>query len=674
MFTTTLAGVPLPVPQLQALGTTVSERTNFDLVMDVSRGAEDTMYLALMYNAEVYGEGLMGRLGRYYVKAFEQMLEGLERPHRGQTLMSGKELEQLLVRWNATGVEYRRERCVHELIEEQAERRGEAEAVVFEGEGLSYGELNRRANRVAHYLREQGVGPDMVVGLCVERSLEMVVGMVGVLKAGGAYVPLEPGYPAERLEYMVADSGPAVVLTQAGVAERLGKITVPKLRLDQDGQQLEGYSAENVGREESGLKPEHLAYVIYTSGSTGRPKGVMVSHGNVVNFFRGMDEAIGCTAEDRMLAVTGISFDISGLELLWTLSCGAKVVIAGEMVQPAGQGGKERSERKQRSVAELGREHRPTLLQCTPSLMRMLQESGEVQEGLRGLRKLMLGGESLGASVVERVKRELGCEVVNMYGPTETTIWSTTGEVVGGGVISVGRPIANTELYIVDGEGVVVPVGTVGELWIGGEGVARGYLRRAELTAERFVPMRGSVREGGRCYRTGDLARYLEDGRVEIVGRNDFQVKVRGHRVELGEIEQRLGGMRGVEEAVVVAREEEGREKGLVAYVRLAEEWKEAGEKEGELVRGLREGLREQLPEHMVPWALVVVEKMPLTPNGKVDRKALPAPEGLGWSEEYHAPQTAEERAVAEIWEEVLKAEGGKISRRANFFELGGTR
>ena len=386
---------------LEGLGSTGFEQTNFDLLVDVSRGMNDErMWLALVYNAGVLEEGWMKRLGQYFVRACEQMLEHLEEPHQGEKLLGAEELEQMLVQWNGTEVEYRRDVCLQELFEEQVKRDGEAEAVVYEGERVSYQELNRRGNQVAHYLREQGVKADTLVGLCVERSVEMVVGILGILKAGGAYVPLDPGYPQERLEYMLEDSRPAVVLTQSWVEEKLGNSSVPRLRLDAEQQKLEQYADTNPERGAVGLTANHLAYVIYTSGSTGKPKGVMIAHCNVTNFFQGMNGAITCTECDTLLAVTGFSFDISVLELVWTLTCGARVIIAGDVLASAGE---------RKSVSELAAQFQPTLMQCTPSLMRMILE-GEDLSGFNSLRTLMLGGEALPPAAAEHKKgTELPC-------------------------------------------------------------------------------------------------------------------------------------------------------------------------------------------------------------------------------------------------------------------------
>jgi amino acid adenylation domain-containing protein len=537
--------------------------------------------------------------------------------------------------------------CLHELFEARADLTPEAVAVVFEGESLTYAELNRRANRLAHHLRALGVKPDARVAIAVERGPEMMVGLLGVLKAGGAYVPLDPAYPAERLRYTLTDSAPAVLLTQSALAERFADLAIPTVTLD--GSAWADQPESNP--ERAGLTPEHLAYVIYTSGSTGQPKGVMNVHRGVVNLLASMRESLGVEAGDRLLAVTTLAFDISVLELFLPLISGARVEILPRAASADPM-------LLQSAIESSG----ATILQATPATWRLLVESDWA--GAPNLRALS-GGEALTAELAGRIRERVGA-LWNVYGPTETTIWScakpvdaaSRGERV---AVSIGAPIANTQVYVLDAAGEPVPVGVAGELYIGGAGVARGYLNRAAVTAERFVADGFSMQPGARLYRTGDLARWLADGTLEFLGRTDFQVKVRGFRIELGEIEARLAEHEGVREAVVAAREDVRGDTRLVAY------WT------GEAVDAqvLRAHLAERLPEHMVPAAYVQLEAMPLTPNGKLDRKALPAPDGDAFAaRRYEAPLGATEQVLAGIWAEVLGVD--RVGRWDDFFALGG--
>jgi amino acid adenylation domain-containing protein len=512
---------------------------------------------------------------------------------------------------------------------------------------VSYAELNARANRLAHHLRSLGVGPDARVAVCVERSAEMVVALLGVMKAGGAYVPLDPPYPAERLRYVLQDSAPAAVLTQRsldGVEALFADVGVPVI--DLEGAEWADQPATAPALE--GLTAAHLAYVIYTSGSTGRPKGVAVPHRGVVNLLRSMRETVGMEPADRLLAVTTYAFDISVLEIFLPLLHGAATIVLP----------RERAADPS-ALAEAIRAYAPTVMQATPATWRMLVSAE--WSGAPEMRALC-GGEALPAELASAVRSRVG-GLWNVYGPTETTIWSTSEAVSGdsaGVNVPIGRPLANTRVYVVDAALQPVPVGVAGELYIGGAGVVRGYLGRPALTAERFVADPFAGEPGARMYRTGDLARWRPDGRLEFVGRTDFQVKVRGFRIELGEIEARLSEHADVREAVVLAREDVPGDHRLVAYF--------VGAAEAE---ALRAHLSERLPEYMVPAAYVRLETLPLTPNGKIDRKALPAPEGDAYaSREYEAPVGKFEVALAEIWTELLRVE--RVGRKDHFFELGG--
>ncbi|HVG44622.1 MAG TPA: amino acid adenylation domain-containing protein, partial [Longimicrobium sp.] len=536
--------------------------------------------------------------------------------------------------------------CIHELFEAQAARTPGAVALRFGEESLTYAELDARANRLAHHLAGLGAGPEARVGICVDRSAEMVVAMLAVLKAGAAYLPLDPSYPADRLAYMLKDSGAPLLVTQGSLRGLLPTDGVRIVSVDEDAAAILSNSAD---APQTPVDAANAAYVIYTSGSTGRPKGVQVTHRNVVSFFAGMDERVGGSAAGTWLAVTRISFDIHVLELLWTLARGFRVVVQPEPDRaPGGE-----------SIGEQIRRHAVTHLQCTPSLAAMMiAESGV--GALSGLERILLGGEALPSELAAQITAVLPNGLVNMYGPTETTVWSATHAVeVVEGPIPIGHAIANTRVYVLDAALRPQPAGVPGELFIGGHGVTRGYLGRPDLTADRFVPDAFSAEPGARLYRTGDRARWMAEGVLEYLGRLDAQVKVRGFRIEPGEIEAVLRRHPAVVECAVVARTAAAGDTRLVAYVVGAAE-----------ADALRAHLRESLPEYMVPSAFVFLDALPLTPNGKLDRKALPAPELAPAEGRYVAPRTPVEEVLAGIWAEVLRLE--RVGVTESFFELGG--
>ncbi|HEX2081445.1 MAG TPA: amino acid adenylation domain-containing protein, partial [Longimicrobium sp.] len=587
-------------------------------------------------------------------RALEGLVEALEvSPGRAMgsiDVLPEGERRQVVEEWNRTEAEYPSEWCIHELVAAQAERTPEAVAVVFEGDTLTYRELDARANRLAHHLAALGAGPEVRVGICLERSAGMVVAMLAALKAGAAYLPLDPSYPADRLAYMLADSGASLLVTQASLRGLLPAEGVRAVRVDADAAEI---AAEPDVALRTAAAPENAAYVIYTSGSTGRPKGVVVTHANAAAFFAGMDEVVGGPVPGTWLAVTRIGFDIHVLELFWTLARGFRVVVHPDVEQAGADGALARSIRR----------HGVTHLQCTPSLAAMMiAESGA--EALAGLKRMFLGGEALPAGLAAQIHAVLPGGLVNLYGPTETTVWSATHAVTGvEAVVPIGRPIANTRVYVLDDGFRPQPVGVPGELYVAGAGVARGYLDRPELTAERFLPDPFTGEGGSRMYRTGDRARWRGDGALEYLGRLDEQVKIRGFRIEPGEVEVALMAHPQVRESAVVAREDATGDRHLVAYV-VAEQGAavEAAELRAHLVR--------RLPEYMVPSAFVALESLPLTPNGKLDRRALPAPEFASAEGRYVAPRTPTEEVLAEIWAEVLRLE--RVGVTDSFFELGG--
>jgi len=538
--------------------------------------------------------------------------------------------------------------CIHELLEAQVLRRGESTALFFEDESLTYQELNHRANKLARYLRERGVGPEVLVGVCMDRSLDAIVALLAILKAGGAYVPLDPSYPKERIEYILSDAGCSLLITHQELLTRIPSTNAELLLLDVRWSAIAEAPGENLGRV---VNPRNLAYVIYTSGSTGKPKGVQVEHYSVVNLLLSMQDETGIDETDVVAAVTTLCFDIAGLEIYLPLVSGARIAI---VKRDEGSDGKKLQDRIQRAGV--------TLLQGTPALFRILLETGWA--GDRRL-KVISGGEAfpreIANTLVSRCK-----SVWNGYGPTETTIYSSFYRItgVGEGNVPIGHPVRDTHFHIVDDRMKLVPSGQEGQLLIGGVGVARGYLGLKELTEEKFISDPFCAKPGARLYKTGDLARILPDGNIAFLGRMDHQVKIRGYRIELGEIEFALATHPSVKQCVVVAREDLPGDKRLVAYV-------VAGPEKKPVARVLREFLQIKLPDYMVPASFVVLKAMPLTPNGKVDRKALPVPsrDNSGFDHEYLPPRSSLEKKLVRIWEGALGIK--PIGIRDNIFELG---
>lgn len=597
------------------------------------------------YSTDLFEAPTIRRLCRYYRTVLEAVVSDPDRPVATLPMLSEGEREERR-NWNATGRAISAT-TVDKLISRQAQHTPERAAVEFQGKVLNYGELERQSTRLADRLRVRGVGPGRRVGIFMDRSLDMVVGLLGVLKTGGAYVPLDPAFPGERLRYMLEDSGASVLLTHAAVAQAVPSQAIPIVRVDVEDPE----PAASVPNEPRRAGPEDLAYVIYTSGSTGRPKGVAVTHRSLVNLLESMGREPGFREQDVLLSVTTLSFDIAALELYLPLLRGGRIALASREETVDGR-------RLIKRLSSSG----ATVMQATPATWRMLLESGwDARPGL----KVLCGGEALPRDLAEELLRRAD-EVWNMYGPTETTVWSSACRVASGqGAVSIGRPIANTQMWILDAHLQPLPVGVPGEMYIGGTGVAQGYWKRPELTAERFIPDPFSDTPGAKLYRTGDIARWLPDGRLECLGRQDHQVKVRGFRIELGEIEAGLRELPGVEEAVVLAQETAGDERRLVAYVA-------SGAGTAPDAASLRSHLASKVPAYMVPSSFVFPDALPLTPNGKVDRKALAKMEA--GVETHHAekaaPRSATEETIASIWTEVLDVPS--LGRDENFFDAGG--
>jgi amino acid adenylation domain-containing protein len=626
-----------------SMGGGEAEAAKFDLTVAMTEDGNN-LAGAVEYSRELFEEETIERLMNQYANVLRGIVEESERAICEVSLLSEAEREQIVVRWNETGMPYRSEHCIHELFAEQAELTPERMALIGEGRGVSYGELNRRANQLGSYLQGLGVGPEVVVGLCLERSVDAVVALLGVLKAGGAYLPLDPVYPLERVSYMLEEAGVGVVLTARGLEERLPAFGGQIVCLDMEWARI---SEESESDPESEVVSENLAYVIYTSGSTGRPKGVMVRHRGLCNLVAVQKDRLGLGAQSHVLQFAPLSFDASVWETFSTLSAGGVLYIHGqENLMPGG------------ALERVLREDQITTVTLPPTVLMVLEEEQSFD-----LQTVIAAGEACTAEIVKRWAR--GKRLLDAYGPTEATVCASIGECEerSDGNPTIGRPIANTRLYILDREMEPVPVGVIGELYIAGVGVARGYMGRAELTAERFIPNSLVDEVGGRLYQTGDVARYVLDGEIEFIGRSDAQIKLRGYRVELGEIEAVLNEHLSVRQGVVVASEDGRGGKLLIGYVVGGE---------GADATALKSHLREKLPQYMAPEAIILLEEMPLTANGKIDRKRLASQKDWGRQpgQEYVDSRTPVEEIVVGIFKDVLEI--NRVGIEDNFFEIGG--
>jgi len=640
---------PLTFPGLTLTPLEMDNGTaKFDLTLSIVEGKG--LRAAFEYNTDLFDKATIVRMLRHYQTLLQGIVADPERRIGRLPLLTTAERHQLLVEWNDTRVNCPKDLCVHHFFEAQVWRAPDAVAVVFEEEQWTYRELNRRANQLAHYLRTLGVGPEVLVGICARRSLDMVVGLLGVLKAGGAYLPLDVDDPPERLAFMLEDARASVLLTQRGVVERLPACEARIICLDSEWEEIacQSHAASVTYNPESGVTVENLAYVIYTSGSTGKPKGVLITHRGIGNLALAQNRAFGVQSDSHVLQFASLGFDASVSEVFATLLAGATLHL-----------GTQESLLPGRALLQLLRDRGITTVTFPPSVLAVLPV-----EELPELRTLVVAGETCPADLVARWA--VGRRFINAYGPTEGTVCATLTECdAGGGKPAIGRPIANVQVYILDRDLQPVPIGVPGELYIGGLGLGRGYLGRPRLTAEKFVPHPFSEEPGARLYRTGDLARYLPDGNIEFLGRIDYQVKVRGFRIEPGEIEAALGQHPAVREAAVLARGDRPDDRHLVAYVIPAQQ-------PVPTIDELRDFLRERLPVYMVPSAFVTLDTMPLTPSGKVDRGKLPAPgqKRPELERAFTAPRDAQERQLAEIWERVLGVQ--PVGVQDNFFELGG--
>jgi amino acid adenylation domain-containing protein/non-ribosomal peptide synthase protein (TIGR01720 family) len=629
----------LPGLEVQPLDV-ANDSAKFDLSFHFVETAGD-LVLEINYNTDLFERQTINRM----VGHFEMLLAGLaadpQRPILDLPLLTAAERQEMLETWNQTARDFPAE-CLHSLVAAQARRTPRQTAISFEGQTLTYAELDARANQLAHALQALGVGPNKLVAVSLERSLEMVIGLLGALKAGAAYLPLDPNFPAERLAYMLADSGAPVLLTTPALRPNFPTFDSAILYPDADAIRLQPeFAPPNTAT------PEDLAYVIYTSGSTGKPKGTLIPHRAVVNFLASMRCQPGLEPGEILLSVTTFSFDIAALEIFLPLFVGGQVTLVSREV--AGDGLQLRAALEGSGA---------TAMQATPATWRLLLDAGWPGDPRL---KILCGGEALPQDLADRLQAR-GASLWNLYGPTETTIWSTLTHLEKGQPVRIGRPIHNTQCYVLDTQRQPVPIGVPGELYIGGAGLAHGYLNRPELTAEKFV--QNPFQPGERLYRTGDLVRYHSDGSLEYLGRMDFQVKLRGFRIELGEIETALAQHPALRAAVVVARQDAGGPQ-LVAYFI-------PGQAAAPDANDLRNFLRQSLPDYMIPAAFVSLDAFPLTANGKINRLALPAPDPLirPDPQTFVAPSTPFEEIMADIFCEVLKVDA--ISVHHNFFDLGG--
>lgn len=631
------------------------EQFDYPLVLCAYAGSE--LLLKIQHKASRFDQGTIARMLRHLKTLLEGIATNPNRRLYDLPLLTKAERHQLLVEWNNTQRIYPQDKCLHQLFETQVERTPDAVAVVFKDSQLTYRELNTRANKVAHHLQALGVGAEVLVGICVERSLEMVIGVLGILKAGGAYVPLDPKYPKERLADVLSDSHVSVLLTQHRLMPQLPEHGASVVCLDTDWTSISTQSEEN---PESSVGPENLAYIIYTSGSTGKPKGVVIEHRGAVNTIVDINQRFSVGSSDRILAVSSLNFDLSVYDIFGLLAAGGAIVIPEASIAP-----------NPAHWLELMVNEKITLWNSAPPVMQLFMGylAQHVEASLPSLRWVLLSGDWIPITLPAHIQ-SLGknIQVISLGGATEASIWSIYYpiETVNPTWKSIpyGKPLTNQQFYILDSHLHPVPIGVAGELYIGGDGVARSYFNRPDLTQERFIPNPFSDKLGDRIYKTGDLGRYLPDGNIEFLGRLDYQVKIRGYRIELGEIEAVLTQHPQIREALVIAREDQPGDKYLAAYV-IPEKQQVSCSNE------LRDFLKQRLPDYMVP-AIVFLEALPLTPNGKIDRRALPAPEQTTQESPtaFVAPQNELELQLAKLWESVLNIH--PIGVRDNFFELGG--
>ncbi|MBD2494898.1 non-ribosomal peptide synthetase [Nostoc sp. FACHB-280] len=656
----------LPKPNLNLSDVSVryeeghNSTSKFDLTLFME-DCESGLIATCEYNTDLFNPDTITRMLRHFQTLLESIVSNPQQPIVELKLLTPPEIQQLLVDWNKTQTNYHQDKCIHQLFEAQVEQTPNAVAVIFENHQLTYKEVNEQANQIANYLQEIGVKPDDIVGVCMQRSLELVPALLAILKAGGAYLPLDPTYPKERLAFMLTDAQVLVLLTQSYLVNDLPAYQEKLICIDTQSREFANYSCQNLTAKD--LNPENLAYVIYTSGSTGNPKGVMNTHLGLSNRLLWMQDAYQLTLSDRVLQKTPFSFDVSVWEFFWPLLTGASLVVA----KPGGH-------QDTCYLAELISQQKITTLHFVPSMLQVFLEEPRHQN-CQSIKRVICSGEALSFDLQQRFFQSFQAELYNLYGPTEASIDVTAWRCKSANnekIVPIGWPIANTQIFILDKHLQPVPIGVPGELHISGVGLARGYLNKPELTKSKFICHKFDAFEldsefhlPKRLYKTGDLARYRSDGNIEFLGRIDYQVKIRGFRIELGEIEALLEQHPQVRETVVVAREDTPNDCRLVAYL--------VPHQQATLsVNKLRDFLKEKLPEYMLPSAFMVLDTLPLTPNGKVNRRALPVPEVTRpkLTTTYQAPQSAIEQKIAKLWQEALNLE--QVGIHDNFFDLGG--
>ncbi len=658
-----LQNAPMPPLELGQVTMTLlpddSMSSQYDLTIDVVEQAE-SMELLLEYSTELFERSTAKRILTHFTNLLESIIANPQQRLRELPMLSEAEREQILVDWNKTAFDRGHEQCIHQLFEEQVERTPDALSVIFDEQRITYGELNRRANQLAHYLEDSGVGPETRVGILLERSVEMPIALLAVLKAGGAYVAFDPSYPAERLRYMLEDSDVSLLLTKESLIVGQPELSSRLIFLDAEQRVIAEHDSRNL---QSGAEPSNLAYLVYTSGSTGRPKGILIDHRSLVNASYAFINNHRMTDRDRLLQFASLSFDVAAEEFCSAWLSGACVVMRPEAVMSHAE-----------FVSLLQRE-KVTLVNLPASfwsewLTAIADNELEIPDTLR---RVIVGNEKTLEETLAKWQRLMGQKVewCNAYGPSETTITASNYEPSGTDrageekrTVPIGRPSMNVEMYVLDPAQQPVPIGVTGELYIGGTGVGRGYHKQPALTAERFIPHPYSRSGSERLYRTGDMARYRADGNLEFLGRVDEQVKIRGFRIEVGEVEAVLAQYASVRESIVLAREDGRGGHRLVAYV--------VGNNGGIKTEELRNYLKQRLLEYMVPSSFVMMEALPRTPNGKIDRRNLPDPGNAreAANELYIAPRPGIERVIATIWQEVLKVD--KVGINDNFFGLGG--
>jgi len=607
-----------------------------DLALDIIEKPQG-LWCFFQYNTDYLDKEIIKVMGEHFRNMLEGIVAGPEKRLSELPLLTEPERYKLLVEWNETRMSFPGNLCVHQLIEAQVERNPDAAAVALDDRKMTYGELNNLSNQLAHSLRRRGVGPDVIVGIFSERSIEMVVGMIGIMKAGGAYLPIDPSYPKAWIDYILDDAKVPIILTQERLLDNLAKRGCEKICLDSE---WEFISRENEENPVNMCTPENLAYVIYTSGSTGRPKGVMIPHIGICNYLLWRKSYFPLSETDKLLQNSSYSFDDSVWEFFEPLMVGAEII----MLRPG----------MQKDIAYLVRlisDQKITAACFVPSMLHIFLDQKGV-ESCDCLKRVTTGGEPLTAGIVERFFNHLNAELHNGYGPTEATIGATFWTCKRQNnqeIVPIGHPISNTQVYILDKKLNPVPIGTKGEIYIGGIGLSRGYLNQPEITAEKFIPNPFSQEPGARLYYTGDLGRYLPDCNIEFLGRTDYQVKVRGYRIELGDIETVLERHPLVKDCVLIVKGERPDDKRLIAYVVPSQESSPS-------ISDLLSFLRERLPEYMVPSAIIMMDGFPLTSNGKLDRSALPEQGSLRAQTlaGYVGPTSEMEIFLANIWKEVI--------------------